>query len=160
MTTVPTHPLVLALAIKQLMAEKTFEPAESELRAALEKVEQRLTLHRSYLSGWLGRLERADEIVFTFDRPAWDRAYANVHSDVPRQMRARLFEDGPGEPNEDGNEIPPSPRWQALNDLWETKLAAEEAAEKVAVLPEQQTDDAVACAKAAARKTHKPKRKR
>jgi hypothetical protein len=60
-------------------------------------------------------------IVFTFDRPAWDAAYANASSDVPLQMQGQLFD-------EDDS---PSPRWLALNVLWEAKVEveAEEAAE-------------------------------
>src|SRR5262249_40985163 len=45
---VPGHPVILAITIKQLMAEKTFEPAEAELREALDKVEKRL----SAIGGW------------------------------------------------------------------------------------------------------------
>jgi hypothetical protein len=44
----PAHPVILAITIKQLMAAKTFEPAEAELREALGKVKQRL----SAIGGW------------------------------------------------------------------------------------------------------------
>ena len=77
---------------------------------ALEKVQQRLAIKKWYVGEWIDKLERADEIVFTFDRPAWDAAYANASSDVPLQMQGRLFYEEPGEDD------PPSPRWLALNE--------------------------------------------
>jgi hypothetical protein len=148
----PTHPAILAIAIKQLMAAKVYEPAEAELREALDKVEQRLALRRWYVGQWIDKLCRADEIVFTFDRPAWDAAYANASSDVPLQMQGQLFYEEPGEDD------PPSPRWLALNALWEAKLEAEQAAELV----EASDSEAriAACKAAPAKRTRKPKRTR
>jgi hypothetical protein len=148
----PTHPAILAIAIKQLMAAKVYEPAEAELREALDKVEQRLALRRWYVGQWIDKLCRADEIVFTFDRPAWDAAYANASSDVPLQMQGQLFYEEPGEDD------PPSPHWLALNALWEAKLEAEQAAELV----EASDSEAriAACKAAPAKRTRKPKRTR
>jgi hypothetical protein len=77
---------------------------------------------------WIDKLCRADEIVFTFDRPAWDAAYANASSDVPLPMQGQLFYEEPGEDD------PPSPRWLALNALWQAKLAEIEKAAVEAAL--------------------------
>src|SRR5262245_60395573 len=41
---VPLHPTFLALAIKHLMAAKTFEPSESELREALANVKNQVSM--------------------------------------------------------------------------------------------------------------------
>ena len=59
---VPGHPVILAITIKQLMAEKTFEPAEAELREALAKVKQRLLAHEHYVNQWLNKVDRADRL--------------------------------------------------------------------------------------------------
>ena len=144
----PTHPVILALAINQLRAEKTFEPAKSELREALAKVEQRLSVHRGYLSQWLEKLERADAIVFAFDRPAWDAAYANVGWNVTAAMEEIAHFSSVDESDD---------RRQALAELAEAKLEAEQAALPAA---EPTNDAVVTCAQAPAKKTHKPKRKR
>jgi hypothetical protein len=124
---VPGHPVILAITIKQLMAEKTFEPSEAELREALGKVKQRLLAHQHYVDQWLNKVDRADEIVFAFDRVAWDAAYARIDSKVPLLMRehAEFGGEGPCEDlDENGNpEYPASPRWQALDDLVKAKTA-------------------------------------
>jgi hypothetical protein len=111
------------------MAEKTFEPSEAELREALAKVKQRLLAHEHYVDQWLNKVDRADGIVFAFDRPAWDAAYARIDSKVPLLMRehAEFGGEGPCEDlDENGNPgYSPSPRWQALDDLVKAKHAIE-----------------------------------
>jgi hypothetical protein len=126
---VPSHPVILAIAIKQLMAAQTFEPAEAELREALAKVHERMYVTEGYVEQWLAKIDRADELAFTFDRPAWDAAYASVDCKVVAAMQARreLFGEWEGGEDEDGNVVPPSPRWQALIDLIAAKRAAEQA---------------------------------
>jgi hypothetical protein len=119
----PTHPVILAIAIKQLMAAKTFEPAESELREALGKVRERLFMLGGWAGKWLEKLDQCDATLFERDRAAWDAAYANVSVEVVRQMQER-GDEGPCE-DDDGNPTPPSPRWQALDDLCKAQLAAE-----------------------------------
>jgi hypothetical protein len=130
----PRDPLVLAVAIKQLMASKVYEPAESELREALAKVKQRIGVQGWYVDQWISKLDRADAIVFACDRPAWEQAYAQANSDVVRQMRCQLElkDEGPSEDeDEDGNpEFPPSPRWQALHDLIEAATCKTKPAKK------------------------------
>jgi hypothetical protein len=132
----PTHPVILAIAIKQLMAAKTFEPAETELREALATVNQRMKMLSFWVGEWLKRLDDADERVFRENEPAWRETYANVTSKVPLWMaeQCELAGEGPCEDtDENGNpEFSPSPRWQALNALWETKHEAEQAAERAA----------------------------
>jgi hypothetical protein len=107
----PTHPAFLAIAIRQLMAAKVFEPSESELREALAAVERKLSTLAAVVDQWLARAERADEIVFEYDRRAWTAAYAAMNSKVALAMRDRLVE----EPAD--NDQSPSTRWQALNAL-------------------------------------------
>jgi hypothetical protein len=122
---VSRHPVILAITIKQLMAEKTFEPSEAELREALAKVKQRLSVHEHYVDQWLEKADRADQIVFAFDRAAWDAAYARADRETILAMReyAELGGEGPSEDlDENGDpECPPSPRWQALDDLLKAK---------------------------------------
>jgi hypothetical protein len=105
----PKHPLALAIAIKQLIATSVFSPSPSELREAMKLAQGKVDVLASYAGQWLQLLERADAIVFEFDRPTWDAAYANVDSKVPLALHGQL-----------------SPRWRALNELWEAKHAAEE----------------------------------
>jgi hypothetical protein len=130
----PRHPAILALAIRQLMAAKVHEPAESELREALATVKQTIANQHHWVTQWLDVLERADRIVFRFDRPAWDAAYQAVDSRVAQAMLPTMEEPTL---DDDGNRVAGSPRWQALQSLWQRKLEAEEAA-KLAAAPEPQ----------------------
>lgn len=139
---VSKHPAILALAIKRLLATQVFTPSPSELIEAMKHVEDRLGCLEHYANQWLESLYRADDIVFTFDRPAWEAAYANVSSKIVRMMQERLCGEEPGE-DDDGNPIAPSQRWQALDDL----IKAKEAPQRVA-----------ACKKSPAKRTHKAKR--
>jgi hypothetical protein len=120
----PTHPVILAITIKQLMAEKTFEPAEAELREALGKVKQRLSARASWTWRWREKLDEWDRSVFECDRAAWDKAYANVvDSKVVLAMREWSEMSGEGPWDEDGDmpATPGEPRWQALDDLVKAK---------------------------------------
>jgi len=128
----PTHPVILAITIKQLMAEKTFEPAEAELREALTKVEQRLSARRDWTLRWRVKFDEWDRSIFEHDRPAWDKAYANdlVDSKVVLAMREWSDMSGEGPFPEDGEfpATPGSPRWQALDDLVKAKSEPRRAA--------------------------------
>jgi hypothetical protein len=128
------------------MAEKTFEPSEAELREALAKVKQRFEIYVSWLGQWLEVLERADEIVFTFDRPTWDEHYRDLGGSIAAAMLNQLvYEDAPYTDDDDVDH-PGSPHWQALNG-------------QSAALPKpEQTSGVAACAKAPAKRTHKLKR--
>jgi hypothetical protein len=91
-----------------------------------------------YSGQWLELLTKADEIIFAFDRPAWDAAYAEVNSKIPLVMQAQLFDEESYEDSE------ATPRWQALDDL--TKRQTEEATQRIA-----------ACKTTPAKRTRKPK---
>ena len=117
---VSTHPVVLALAIKRLFARKVFEPSECELREAMQEAWGRLLTLADRSEEWIKAVARADEIIFELDRPAWQMDYANVGSSVPLMMQDELGEDDA--PTQ-------TPRWRALNELWEARYAIEEAAE-------------------------------
>jgi hypothetical protein len=132
------HPLVLALAIKQLIATSVFKPSPSELRDAMKLALSKLDALGGYSGQWLELLTKADEIIFAFDRPAWDAAYAEVNSKIPLAMQAQLFDEESYEDSE------ATPRWQALDDL--TKRQTEEATQRIA-----------ACKTTSAKRTRKPK---
>jgi hypothetical protein len=100
---VSRHPLVLALAINTLMAERTFEPSEPELREVMSKAEKVLSTKFMYLGELLKKVTQADKILFEFDRVAWDAAYASVGADV---ITAMMWDDASD-----------SPRLQALEAL-------------------------------------------
>jgi len=147
----PAHPVILAITIKQLMAEKTFGPAEAELREALGKVKQRLSAIGGWTWRWRERLDEEDRWIFGRDRAAWDDAYANLDSKVVLAMRewSEMSGEGPCEElDENGNpEYPPSPRWQALDDLVKAKHVAEE-------------PQIAACKTTVAKRRRKPKARR
>jgi hypothetical protein len=153
---VPTHPLVLALAIKKLLAEKIFEPSESELREALTAVEQKLRAQRRWVGIWLDQFDDADAMVFAQDRAAWDAAYAGFGSDVAGAMATRLeYRKDKGRQDINGN--PTALRYEAINEIWERKFEAEEAA---AALEQQAASNVVeiaACARPSPKRTRKPK---
>jgi hypothetical protein len=123
----PAHPVILAITIKQLMAEKTFEPAEAELREALGKVKQRLSAIGGWTWRWRETLDEWDRSIFKCDRAAWDDAYANVvDSKVVLAMREWSEMSGEGPWPEDGEfpATPGEPRWLALEHLLKAKRVA------------------------------------
>jgi hypothetical protein len=156
---VSKHPVVLALAIKRLIAKSKFVPSPSELRETMSLVIEKLA--GAGLGGaaqrYIEAVEEADKIVFALDRAAWTAMYASagINSQVPLAMQGRLEDEEPGE-DEHGNPIAPSPRWRALNDLWEAKLEAEEAAELVEASESQPR--IAACDVPPAKRTRKAKR--
>ena len=140
---VPRHPLVLALAIKALMAKRLHEPEECELREELATVKERLDKRAARVSGWQQTLKHADQTVFALDRAAWDAAYATVDSAVVSVML-----------DDDDNSA--TPRCAALEALHKQKVAQEEAA----ALAEQTDRPALAaCARPAAKRTRKLKQR-
>ena len=122
---VPAHPVILAVTIKQLMAEKTFEPSEHELREALIKVEQRLSGRRGWTWRWREKLDEWDRSIFERDRAAWDKAYANVDIKVVLAMRewSEMCGEGPWDEDGDMPATPGEPRWRAIDDLVKAKAA-------------------------------------
>jgi hypothetical protein len=95
----PKHPAILAIAIKQLMAAKTFEPSEAELREALAGVKQRLSMLKGWVWKWQEKFDEIDAWVFKENRAAWDAAYARVNSSAVGLMveRAELGGEGASE---------------------------------------------------------------
>jgi hypothetical protein len=147
------HPIVLALAIKKLIATQKWSPTPSELREAMKEVQGHIQTRADWLCTFVDWMGKAEKIVFEFDRPAWEAACARHDSGVVLSLRD-LRNDGPSEDtDENGNpEFPPSPRWQALDDLAKAKLAAEEAAES--------TPRIAACKTTVGKRTRKPKREK
>jgi hypothetical protein len=153
---VSKHPVVLALAIKRLIAKSKCVPSPSELRETMELVLERLGSLGGAAQRYIEAVQEADKIVFALDRAAWTAMYASagINSQVPLAMQGRLEDEEPGE-DEHGNPIA-SPRWRALNDVWEAKLEAEEAAELVEASESQPR--IAACDVPPAKRTRKPKR--
>jgi hypothetical protein len=116
------HPVVLALAIKKLIATSVFAPTPSELREAMETATQKLQAAKRQLDNFLAWMIQADKIVFAFDRAAWEATYARLDSRVPSAMAARSYYYGNGD----------AERCAALEKIWEPKHEAEEAAELAA----------------------------
>ena len=71
----PRHPVFIALAIKQLIATKVFEPSPSELREACCLARQKLAVACGYVEQWLARLDAAEEILLEFAPKEWASAY-------------------------------------------------------------------------------------
>jgi hypothetical protein len=122
------HPLILAIAIKQLIATAVFTSA-AELREAMAKVRKTLETHAWAMKYLGGIIERADRIVFAGDRAAWRAAYADIDAEVVALMQGV---DDEGGDDDDGNVSPPgnstiapSPRWLALGELIEARRAIE-----------------------------------
>lgn len=133
------HPLILALAIKQLNHLAVFT-SPAELRKAMKQAHDTIA-HRASATAYIeGMIERADEIMFVGDRVAWAANYARVGRDVVQIMRDQL-----NEAPDDEDDEPPSPRWLALDALAAVKRA--EAPKSVAA----------ACSAKAMKRTHKPK---
>src|SRR5262245_66528638 len=91
-------------------------------------VQNRLLLLTSYARDWLTKIADADRMVFESDRAAWDAMYASVNSEVPLAMTF-LLRDQQGDESK-----PPSPRFEAIEDLWARKNATDETAEESAAL--------------------------
>ena len=115
---VSTRPIVLALAVKARIAKSPFVAA-SELREEMRKVEYKLHTLYHNVKKWLELMRKADEILFEYDRAAWDAAYARVGRDVVRAMLG--MEDGWENECDDGEESPLLPYWRALDDLLKAK---------------------------------------
>jgi hypothetical protein len=77
---VSTHPVSLALAIKELKANKIFEPNEAELREALGKVETKNAELERDANEWLTRLRATDALMFKTDPDGWRAAHAAANN--------------------------------------------------------------------------------
>jgi len=109
------HPLIVALAIKALIAKSVFTSA-SELRAEMKRVVNAIGRAAWAMEYIATTIWEADEAVFLGDRAAWDAHYASVGADVAAVMRDNLVEED-AYTDDDDNEIAASPRWLALDAL-------------------------------------------
>jgi hypothetical protein len=141
------HLLIVGLAIKKLIATAKFTSA-AELREAMMDVQQRLDLQRWKLEYMADNIMQADEIMFETDRAAWEAAYARVGSDVPLAMQNwSCIGEAP-----ERDDVPGSPRWQALDAILKAKLALP--APELEATPMREA----ACKTTPAKRTRKPKR--
>jgi hypothetical protein len=118
------HPLVLAIAIKQLIATAKFTSC-AELREAMEKVVHSIGISVWHLEYMIATIERADDLLFEKDRATWDAGYARADRETILMLhrRAEFAGEGPSEDlDENGEpEYPASPRWLALDGLLKAK---------------------------------------
>lgn len=112
---IPKHPLILALAVTKLRNNSVFTPMPAELRREMREANRTVVALANDAERWLNLLRNADRIVFEHDREAWELGYRNVGADVVAAMQDRS-ESG-GYEDDDGEEIPPSPRWSALEAM-------------------------------------------
>jgi hypothetical protein len=110
---VSKHPVVLALAIKRLVATSVFTPSPAELRSAMKRARDSLGMLARYAESFAELIGHADEMVFAVDRPAWDSAYTSVSANVITAMRDSIDDD--------------DARVAALDQLAKAKLSAIEA---------------------------------
>jgi hypothetical protein len=119
---VDRHPLILALAVKQLITCSVFTSA-AELCGSMAKVRKTIEWHVGSMQYLSNIVERADQIVFDGDRAAWNAAHAAAgnSAEVVAEMQKWWCLDEEGYEDDDGNAVPPSPRWQAFADLIKAK---------------------------------------
>jgi hypothetical protein len=115
---VSPHPVVVALAIKRLINTAVFT-SPSELRDAMHESRRTLVNLEQYTDRWMALLHKADRIVFEHDRAAWLEAYADVGADVVTTM---MDSDESADVDDNGDDIPASPRWVALEAMRRAKL--------------------------------------
>jgi hypothetical protein len=110
---VSRHPLILALAVRTLINNAVFTSSK-ELRDAMQEAHSSIRSLFDDTDRWLKLLKTSDRLVFEFDRDAWNLAYRDVGPDVVREMQEREEE---GYEDDDGEDVPPSPRWAALESM-------------------------------------------
>jgi hypothetical protein len=141
---VSKHPIVLALAVKHLIATSVFSPSPSELRAAMRLVVDKLSTLAGSAQQFVELVEHADAIAFEFDRGSWDAMH----------LCAAVSSDDVAAVEEASDERPGSPRRDALGMHANKKFDAEQAQFPA---PEEPAREA-ACAVAPAKRTRKLKR--
>jgi hypothetical protein len=73
---VPRHPVVVALAVLDLINKQVFSPAASELASACRRAHNRLSRQYQYMETIIKRLQCAEEILFDYARDEWAAIYA------------------------------------------------------------------------------------
>lgn len=109
---VSIHPVVLALAVRQLVNTAVFTSI-AELRTAMLDAQRSIIQLYRDTDRWLELLRVSDRVMFEFDRASWDLAYSNVGADVVCEMQDPSEA---GDEDEDGT-APASPRWSALEAM-------------------------------------------
>jgi hypothetical protein len=142
----PKHPAILALAVKKLIMLQKFDPMPCELREAMCEVYGRIKRRAGDLAEFLSLLNRADRILFAFDRAAWAEHYANVDAAAMLAMTART-----------GLTLDDDDRSFALDQMWQAKHEAEETLQITHAAAAQITH-AAACKAKPAKRTRKQKR--
>jgi hypothetical protein len=117
------HPLILAIAIKQLIATAKFTSC-AELREAMAKVVNSIAIDVWRLEYMMEKTHNADAMLFEKDRATWDETHARVDAAIERKMLRDLENVEGAYEDDDGVPQSGSPRWQALNDLLKTKKLA------------------------------------
>jgi hypothetical protein len=111
---ISNHPVVVALAIKRLLAKSVFAPTPSELRDAIKLAAERINTKAAYAGQFVELADQADAMLFLFDPPAWQMAHAAASQEASLAMRAMAELSNY---DLDDNDEAGSPRWQALNAL-------------------------------------------
>jgi hypothetical protein len=117
---VSKHPVILALALQKLLNVKVFA-SQAELRTAMLDAEKKIKSLFSAAESWMNLLCDSDHILFERDRAGWRLAYSNVSGEIASAMLASVEMDEDAGDDEDAI----SPRWAALNELRQAKLAAD-----------------------------------
>ncbi|WP_409191042.1 hypothetical protein [Bradyrhizobium sp. RDM4] len=112
---VSTHPVILALAVRQLINTAVFTSV-AELRDAMLDAQRSIIQLTTAADRWRDLLRVSDRVLFEFDRAAWMQAYASVGADVVEVMQDA---DEAGDEDEDA---PPAPRWIAQEAMRRVKV--------------------------------------
>ena len=139
------HPLVLASAIKKLIATAKFTSC-AELCEAMAGVVKSISGSVCALDFMIERIHTADAMLFEEDRATWDETHARVDVAVERAMLCDLEDIESPYVDDDGVSQPGSPRWLALDALVKAK----------APIPKSEPRQA-ACAAKLVKRTRKPK---
>jgi hypothetical protein len=116
----PKHPVILALAIKRLIAVQKFSPDPRELREAIKLAGEKVASLADYVNGWLALVDEADAIVFKFAHERWSACYGEkANIPIVGVMAARTALD--------------IPRGEALNAIYNMRDDAEQAKSKPAI---------------------------
>jgi hypothetical protein len=72
----PRHPVVMALAVLDLIHEQVFSPSSAELTSACRRAHNRLRRQYQHMETIIKRLRCAEEILFDYARDEWASIYA------------------------------------------------------------------------------------
>jgi hypothetical protein len=115
---ISNHPIVVALAIKRLLAKQVFTPTPSEVRDAIKLAAERVDTKTAYVGQFIALADQADAMLFLFDHPAWQMAHASASREASLAMRA---EAELSNYDVEDNAKDESPRSQALAEIISAK---------------------------------------